>query len=153
MLILFLHLFIIEGIAYLGENTSNSYCDAFIVAAGIVVFLLVEKAVRYVEDNSGGTHGWSHGHHHHHDKSSKKLKEDSDTHDIVQSQSLSGKGVKMEMSTEGKVLCEVSNDSSNGHDVTQHEVLRKVRSFYFLSIDVKAKIMLRGCIMVYVWGI
>lgn len=118
----------------MGENTLNSYCDVMIVAAGIVVFLLVEKAVRYVEDNSGGTHGWSHGHHHHHNKSSKKLKGDNDAHDIVQSQSLSGKRETMEMSTEGKVLCEVSNDSSNGDDVTQHEFLKKVRSFYFMCI-------------------
>ncbi|KAF5449930.1 hypothetical protein F2P56_030326 [Juglans regia] len=95
------------------------------ILAGIVVFLLVEKAVRYVEDNSGGTHGWSHGHHHHHNKSSKKLKGDNDAHDIVQSQSLSGKRETMETSTEGKVLCEVSNDSSNGDDVTQHKLLKK----------------------------
>ncbi|XP_038995206.1 IAA-alanine resistance protein 1-like isoform X2 [Hibiscus syriacus] len=48
------------------------------VLAGIVLFLLVEKLVRYVEENSGGASGWSHGHHHHHHKSNKKLKNDAD---------------------------------------------------------------------------
>ncbi|XP_022156063.1 IAA-alanine resistance protein 1 [Momordica charantia] len=49
------------------------------VLAGIVLFLLVEKAVRYVEENSGGGNEWSHGHHHH--NKNKKLKDDSDSHD------------------------------------------------------------------------
>ncbi|KAG4170546.1 hypothetical protein ERO13_A12G153800v2 [Gossypium hirsutum] len=44
------------------------------VLAGIVLFLIVEKLVRYVEENSGGASGWSHGHHHHHHKSNKNLK-------------------------------------------------------------------------------
>ncbi|PPS01235.1 hypothetical protein GOBAR_AA19432 [Gossypium barbadense] len=44
------------------------------VTAGIVLFLIVEKLVRYVEENSGGASGWSHGHHHHHHKSNKNLK-------------------------------------------------------------------------------
>lgn len=33
---------------------------------GIVVFLLVEKIVRYVEERSRGDNSWGHGHHHHH---------------------------------------------------------------------------------------
>ncbi|KAF8081251.1 hypothetical protein N665_0897s0007 [Sinapis alba] len=43
------------------------------VLAGIVVFLLVEKLVRYVEENSSGSNTW--GHHHHH-AGSKKLKDE-----------------------------------------------------------------------------
>ncbi|KAL0700894.1 hypothetical protein Bca4012_057016 [Brassica carinata] len=44
------------------------------VLAGIVVFLLVEKLVRYVEENSSGSNTW--GHHHHHHAGSKKLKDE-----------------------------------------------------------------------------
>ncbi|XP_071724184.1 IAA-alanine resistance protein 1-like [Rutidosis leptorrhynchoides] len=44
------------------------------VLAGIVLFLLVEKMVRYVEENSGGANTWGHGHRHHHHKSSQKKK-------------------------------------------------------------------------------
>ncbi|XP_050275654.1 IAA-alanine resistance protein 1 isoform X1 [Quercus robur] len=95
------------------------------ILAGIVVFLLVEKLVRYVEGNSGGAHAWGHGHHHHHHKGSKKLKDDSDSTDIKQSQSSDGKdGKTLEMSSEGKVSDEVSNDSLNGDDL-RHESLRK----------------------------
>ncbi|KVH97488.1 Zinc/iron permease [Cynara cardunculus var. scolymus] len=39
---------------------------------GIVVFLFVEKVVRYVEDMSGGVNSWGHGHHHHHKSESLK---------------------------------------------------------------------------------
>jgi zinc transporter 7 len=36
---------------------------------GIVLFFIVEKIVRYVEDNSQkGAHSMGHGHHHHHHK-------------------------------------------------------------------------------------
>jgi zinc transporter 7 len=46
------------------------------VLAGIVVFLLVEKLVRYVEENSSGSNSW--GHHHHHHAGSRKLKDEDD---------------------------------------------------------------------------
>ncbi|XP_021764574.1 IAA-alanine resistance protein 1-like [Chenopodium quinoa] len=49
------------------------------VLSGIVVFLIVEKIVRYVEEISGGEHSGTHSHHHHrHNKSSKKVKDDDD---------------------------------------------------------------------------
>uniref|UniRef100_A0A0D3CYV3 IAA-alanine resistance protein 1 n=1 Tax=Brassica oleracea var. oleracea TaxID=109376 RepID=A0A0D3CYV3_BRAOL len=48
------------------------------VLAGIVVFLLVEKLVRYVEENSSGSNAWGHHHHHHHAGGSKKLKDEDD---------------------------------------------------------------------------
>jgi zinc transporter 7 len=115
------------------DNTLNSYCDILVVAAGIVLFLIVEKVVRYVEENSRGAHAWSHGHHHHHHKSSKILKDDNNSHDIVQSVSLDGKeGKTLEMSSEGKVSGEVSEKSSKENDLTQHENLRKVRSWYIM---------------------
>lgn len=73
----------------------------FVVAAGIVLFLLVEKIVRYVEEHSGGTNAWGHGHHHHHH--SKKLKDDNDSHDDLLSESSTGKdGRKPNVSSEGK---------------------------------------------------
>ncbi|XP_050374164.1 IAA-alanine resistance protein 1 [Argentina anserina] len=89
------------------------------VLAGIVLFLLVEKIVRYVEEHSGGTNAWGHGHHHHHH--SKKLKDDNDSHDDSQSESSTGKdGRKSNASSEGKVE-KVLNDSlkENSHHDTQ----------------------------------
>lgn len=107
--------------------------NVLVVAAGIVLFLLVEKVVRYVEDKSRGAHAWSHGHHHHHHKSAKILKDDNNSHDIMQSLSLDEKeGKTLEMSSEGKVSGEVSEKSSKGNDLTQHELLRKVRSWYII---------------------
>jgi zinc transporter 7 len=54
------------------------------VLAGIVLFLIVEKVVRYVDEMSGGAN--PHGHHHHHHNSNiKKLKGDDDIHDNLQS--------------------------------------------------------------------
>lgn len=52
----------------------------FLVTAGIVAFLIVEKLVRYVEDHSGGDNDWSLGHHHHHHKHTNKLRDD-DVHE------------------------------------------------------------------------
>ncbi|XP_022732979.1 IAA-alanine resistance protein 1-like isoform X6 [Durio zibethinus] len=77
------------------------------ILAGIVLFLLVEKVVRYVEENSGGASGWSHGHHHHHLKSNKKLKND-DYDDVHDNSSQS--------------LGDISDDSLNGGNATQHEM-------------------------------
>lgn len=92
----------------------NSYCGILFVAAGIVLFLIVEKIVRYVEENSGESNSWGHGHHHLHLKSSKKLKDDDDL-GKTQSESSSG--------TEGIVSDEVSEDSLNGDNLAQHETL------------------------------
>ncbi|XP_012072385.1 IAA-alanine resistance protein 1 isoform X2 [Jatropha curcas] len=80
---------------------------------------ILEKVVRYVDDNSTGAHSWSHGHHHHHHKSSKKLKEDDDDDVNGVMQSVSPK------ETEGKGLDEVSANSLNGDNLTEHESLRK----------------------------
>ncbi|KAF8081455.1 hypothetical protein N665_0885s0002 [Sinapis alba] len=54
------------------------------VLAGIVVFLLVEKLVRYVEENSSGSNTW--GHHHHH-AGSKKLKDEDDPKNATENSS------------------------------------------------------------------
>lgn len=84
------------------------------VLAGIVIFLVVEKIVRYVEDNSGGTNAWGHGHHHHHH--SKKLKDDNNSHDDLLSESSRGKDGR-KPNSEGEVENEVIHDSlkENSH--------------------------------------
>ena len=46
----------------------------FAMAVGIVLFFLVEKLVRYVEENHSGS-----GHHHHHHTSRDALTEDIST--------------------------------------------------------------------------
>ncbi|EOY01275.1 ZIP metal ion transporter family isoform 1 [Theobroma cacao] len=78
------------------------------ILAGIVMFLLVEKVVRYVEENSEEA---SHGHHHHHHKSNKKLKNDDDVHQN-HSQSLDDR----------------SDDPLNGDNTTQHEIRKRKTS-------------------------
>jgi hypothetical protein len=115
---IFLFLFLLSCLR-LGYSTLNSYCGVLVIAAGIVLFLLVEKVGRYVEDNSTGANAWNHGHHHHNHNSSKKLKDDGDAHDKTQSKS-SKEG-------DGKGSDEVLDDSSNDTNFTQSEsLLRKV---------------------------
>lgn len=91
-----------------------------VIAGGIVLFLLVEKLVRYVEDISGGANSaWSHGHHHHHHKNGKKMKDDNDACGNQQSESLSEKN-QSTLTTE-------SVDCLTGEKQTEHEsLLRKV---------------------------
>ncbi|KAL9224463.1 hypothetical protein vseg_000492 [Gypsophila vaccaria] len=63
------------------HSHSHSLADLSIglsILFGIVVFLIVEKVVRFVEEYSGGEHLGAHAHHHHH-KSSKKVKADKDS--------------------------------------------------------------------------
>lgn len=101
------------------------------VLAGIVLFLIVEKIVRYVEENSGESNSWGHGHHHHHLKSSKKLKDDDDL-GKTQSESSSG--------TEGIVSNEVSEDSLNGDNLAQHETLLRRRKMTSVDGDYKSDV-------------
>ncbi|KAK9226497.1 hypothetical protein WN943_011545 [Citrus x changshan-huyou] len=101
------------------------------VLAGIVLFLIVEKIVRYVEENSGESNSWGHGHHHHHLKSSKKLKDDDDL-GKTQSESSSG--------TEGIVSDEVSEDSLNGDNLAQHETLLQRRKTTSVDGDYKSDV-------------
>lgn len=77
-----------------------------------MLFLLVEKLVRYVEDNSEGGNEWSHGHHHHH--KNKKLKDDSDSHDTT------------DKKARAKLLGGVPNDSKEDQCTPQTSVTRKV---------------------------
>lgn len=96
-----------------------------VVPAGIVIFLLVEKAVRYVEDNSGGSH--NHGHHHHHRHN--KLKDDNDSRDEKQPKSPKAED---ERALVGESLDEALSDlqkegSKNGSQI------RKVRCIFQLN--------------------
>ncbi|XP_050234448.1 IAA-alanine resistance protein 1 [Mercurialis annua] len=104
-----------------GHSHAHSLKDLSIglsVLAGIVLFLIVEKVVRYIEHNSTGVHGWGHGHHHHHNKSIKKLKDD-DADDVMQPQSLK--------ETEGKGSDEVTDNTLNGDNSTEQEALLRKR--------------------------
>ncbi|RVW34599.1 IAA-alanine resistance protein 1 [Vitis vinifera] len=100
-----------------------------VIAGGIVLFLLVEKLVRYVEGISGGANSaWSHGHHHHHRKNGKKMKDDNDACDNQQSESLSEKNQS--------TLTPESVDCLTGEKQTEHEsLLRKRNSISGLRED------------------
>lgn len=88
------------------------------ILAGIVIFLLVEKVVRYVEQFSGRANAWGHGHHHHHHKNGTKLEDDSDDGNTMQLQSLNEKN--------GNKAVGRAEDSVNGEKQTQYEsTLRK----------------------------
>ncbi|CAI9278748.1 unnamed protein product [Lactuca saligna] len=78
---------------------------------GIVVFLLVEKIVRYVEERSRGVNSWTHGHHHHHhhkkneslenvnddDKSNESLKtQTQDESSLLRKRNISTNGDKID---------------------------------------------------------
>lgn len=104
--------------------------ETFVFAAGIVLFLIVEKIVRYVEDFSGGADEWSHGHHHHHHRHTHiiKLKDDDDANDNDQELSLKKSGNLSEKTAGGSDVDGVSADSPNGEKPSGGAVLRKVES-------------------------
>ncbi|KAM7255364.1 hypothetical protein ACFE04_020605 [Oxalis oulophora] len=87
------------------------------VLAGILLFLLVEKIVRYVDQNSGEATSWSHAHHHHHHNSTNKIKDDSKK-----------KKSKSSKKSKGKASDEASNDSLNGDIMREESLLRKRKS-------------------------
>ncbi|XP_028767062.1 IAA-alanine resistance protein 1 [Neltuma alba] len=102
--------------ARIGHQHSHSLADlstGISILAGIVLFLLVEKVVRYVEENSQGANSWTNGHHHHHHHSKKKKVKDD--------------------AKDGKLLDEerhpdvVPRDSSKGNDATQSGPLLRKR--------------------------
>ncbi|KAL5187913.1 IAA-alanine resistance protein 1 [Glycine soja] len=110
-----------------GHGHSHSLADLSIgisILAGIVLFLLVEKLVRYVEENSGGANSWTHGHHHHNHNSKKKLKGDNSSSANLQSESNNAKEERLidEIKEDDQVSC----DSLKGDNPSQSETsLRK----------------------------
>lgn len=94
------------------------------VLAGIVLFLLVEKLVRYVEEHSkgGGTHGF---HHHHHHKNSRNKKVDTDHDESHQLLNHDDRDENSENASEGKVLDDMSSNAPDAVKQTQGAVIRK----------------------------
>ncbi|KAF9603243.1 hypothetical protein IFM89_034576 [Coptis chinensis] len=92
--------------------------------SGIVLFLLVEKVVRYVEDYSGNVeNAWGHSHHHH---SRKKNDDVKDACDDTNSESLDGKDEnESEISSKEDVLGGVSDGSLTDQNNSKNESLRK----------------------------
>ncbi|KAH0692263.1 hypothetical protein KY285_019360 [Solanum tuberosum] len=99
----------------------------FVLAAGIVLFLIVDKLVRYVEDFSGGVNERSHGHHHHHHMHYTKLKDDNDADDKLQELSQEKDGI---LSEKAAGVDGVSADSPNGDKPNGGAILRKVESIH-----------------------
>ncbi|XP_054778001.1 IAA-alanine resistance protein 1-like [Prosopis cineraria] len=102
--------------AGIGHGHSHSFADlstGISILAGIVLFLLVEKVVRYVEENSRGANSWTNGHHHHHHSKKKKLKDDAKDGQLLD---------------EGRDSDGALRDSSMGNDATQSRPLLRKRN-------------------------
>ncbi|XP_015957922.1 IAA-alanine resistance protein 1 [Arachis duranensis] len=100
-----------------GHGHAHSIADlstGMSILAGIALFLLVEKVVRYVEENSGGASSWTHGHHHHNHNSKKKLKDDSNSNTKEE-----------KFLDEGKDSKQVSNDLKEDNPAQSESSLRK----------------------------
>ncbi|KAJ0241413.1 IAA-alanine resistance protein 1 [Hirschfeldia incana] len=85
------------------------------VLAGIVVFLLVEKLVRYVEENSSGSNTWGHHHHHHH-AGSKKLKDEDDHNNADKQCPSENSSEKVSSGSKDKPLRKRKTSASDGED-------------------------------------
>ncbi|GAB4828679.1 IAA-alanine resistance protein 1 [Ancistrocladus abbreviatus] len=113
------------------QSHSHSLKDLSVglsILSGIVLFLIVEKLVRYVEEVSGGFHSWGHPHHHHHHKS-KKMKDEDDVHDKLQQQS-----------SEGKTLAGEFDVNPNGKEHSQSTSVLRKRSTEVESRNDKSRI-------------
>ncbi|XP_073130046.1 IAA-alanine resistance protein 1 [Henckelia pumila] len=94
------------------------------ILAGIVVFLIVEKLVRYVDAFSGGVNAWSHHHHHH--KHTNQLKDDKDTHKNLQGSVAEGENEKVGKETFAEnELDNIPPDTPCGDKPGEKDVLRK----------------------------
>ncbi|XP_057416052.1 IAA-alanine resistance protein 1 [Lotus japonicus] len=113
-----------------GHGHSHSLADlstGISILAGIVLFLLVEKIVRYVEENSGGSNSWTHGHHHHNHNSKKKL-DDSNSNVKLQSESFNAKGESVLNEAEAKESDQESHEILKGDNPAQPESLLRKRT-------------------------
>lgn len=122
-----------------GHGHSHSLQDLSVglsVLSGIVLFLLVEKVVRYVEEHSGnGSHDLGHGHHHH--KRHKKLKDEDEVHDasngnLTDSNSEGSKDTLLDGKSDGCLIDDKNNEretllrkraTSNGADADERKDL------------------------------
>ncbi|KAJ8646858.1 hypothetical protein MRB53_008606 [Persea americana] len=112
------------------QSHSHSLKDLSVglsVLSGIVLFIQVEKVVRYVEDLSvKGERAWGHGHHHHrhNHSSSKKLKDDSGSGDDSNAPLIETKnGSVSEMASDMNQLGGISDEYLNDEKHSQHETL------------------------------
>lgn len=111
-----------------GHSHAHSLEDLSVglsILAGIVLFLIVEKLVRYVEEFSGGVNERSHGHHHHHHMHYTKLKDDNDADDNLRELSQEKDGSSSEKVAGGSRVDGVSTDSPNGEKPNGGAILRK----------------------------
>ncbi|XP_058079563.1 IAA-alanine resistance protein 1 isoform X2 [Magnolia sinica] len=115
-----------------GQSHSHSLKDLSVglsILSGIVLFLMVEKVVRYVEAHSSkGTHGWGHVHHHHHHrKSSDDLKDDEGCSDNANTPLIdTKKGSMTKMASESELIHGEENfprkRSSHGGPTVEDEI-------------------------------
>ncbi|MCD7471473.1 hypothetical protein HAX54_011927 [Datura stramonium] len=117
---------------HLHDHSSHSHAHSLedlsiglSILAGIVLFLIVEKLVRYVEDFSGGVNERSHGHHHHHHMHFTKLKDDNDADDDLQELSQVKGGSLSEKAAGGSGVDVVSSESPSGEKPNEGAILRK----------------------------
>ncbi|KAJ0430764.1 putative zinc/iron permease [Helianthus annuus] len=103
--------------AMLGDAFLHQLPHAFV---GIVVFLLVEKIVRYVEERSGGTDSLGHGHHHHHrnHKKTDTLQDTSETTSV-------GSSEPEKQSESVLRKRNISSNSENGTESNIEPVIKK----------------------------
>ncbi|XP_051149241.1 IAA-alanine resistance protein 1 [Andrographis paniculata] len=112
------------------QSHSHSLKDLSIglsVLAGIVVFLIVEKLVRYVEEFSGVDGPGLGHHHHHHHKHAKKVKADDATQEDPQEPSYNdvANGRLLDQTSDEKELNRSPTESASGDKSREKTVLRK----------------------------
>lgn len=99
---------------------------ALLVTAGIIVFLIVEKVVRYVEDFSGGENDWSLGHHHHHHHKHTNKKDDDHVHENHQGLSYDEKSGRLSKNTSEEKELDRPADTACSDKTSEKDFLRKV---------------------------
>ncbi|KAI3818362.1 hypothetical protein L1987_12167 [Smallanthus sonchifolius] len=97
------------------------------ILVGIVVFLLVEKVVRYVEERSGGIDSWGHGHHHHHHKKTDSLQDINGDDDNSKNPTLDGKSLS-EKRSESLVRKRNTNNNSVADSSTENGTESNMKS-------------------------
>ncbi|KAI3731663.1 hypothetical protein L1987_62852 [Smallanthus sonchifolius] len=100
------------------------------ILVGIVIFLLVEKVVRYVEERSGGVDSWGHHHHHHHHKKTESLQDINGDDDNSKNPTLDGKSLseKPEKQSESLVRKRNTNNNSVGDSSAENGTESNMKS-------------------------
>nr|CAD1826197.1 unnamed protein product [Ananas comosus var. bracteatus] len=117
-----------------GHSHAHSLQDLSIglsILFGIVLFFLVEKVVRYVEDNSRkGTSHLSHGHHHHHHhhKHHNKVDDDDDNNDEFNSKHTDDKTRDIGDAQSQKASVDEADEQVNDGNLTERKALLRKRS-------------------------